>query len=148
MKNSSETTASDLFELACQYAAGGQAEKAFFFKAAAERGHAFATSNLGICFYFGDGVEQSYTEAFKYFKIASKANDPTAFYYLARMYRAGKGCKPDIRVALEHYTKAAMAGMSEAQYEIAELYVTGESVGIEQDLRRAVRAPLLIPTIG
>jgi TPR repeat protein len=130
---------STLFELACQYMADGKTEKAIpLLWKAAHDGHPFAASNLGICFYFGDGVEQSFQEAFRCFEIALKSNDPTAFYYTARMHRFGEGRKSDARAALEYYTKAAMAGMPEAQCELAELYVTGESLGIRQDLRRAV----------
>lgn len=139
MMNNNEAKPAELFELACQHIADGKTEKAIpLLKKAADNGHAFAASNLGICFYFGDGVEQSYEDAFNCFQIALRNNDPTAFYYVARMYRLGEGRKPEIRAALEYYTKAAMAGMSEAQCELAELYVTGESVGIERDLRRAV----------
>jgi uncharacterized protein len=139
MTDRCEAKASELFELACQHIADGKAGEAIpLLRKAADSGHALAASNLGICFYFGDGVERSYEDAFRCFKIALRDKDPTAFYYVARMYRFGEGRKPEIGAALECYTKAAMAGMSEAQCELAGLYVTGESLGIERDLRRAV----------
>ena len=139
MVDNDKENPAELFELACQHIADNKPDKAIpLLKKAADRGHAFAASNLGICFYFGDGVEQSFEDAFECFNIALRSNDPTAFYYMARMYRHGEGRKRDFRVALEYYTKAAMAGMAEAQCELAELYVTGEHLGIERDLRRAV----------
>lgn len=139
MRQNSEEEPAKSFELACQHIAAGKPEEAIpLLKKAADDGHAFSASNLGICFYFGDGVEQSYEDAFRYFQVALKKNDPTAFYYIARMYRFGEGREHGIELALEYYTKAAMAGMPDAQYELAELYVTGESVGIEQNLRQAI----------
>ena len=38
----------------------------------AEQGEADAQYNLGNCYAFGDGVEQSYTEAVKWYKKAAE----------------------------------------------------------------------------
>ncbi len=42
-----------------------------FFLLAAEQGHAKAQYNLGVCYYKGQGVQQSYTEAVKWYRKAA-----------------------------------------------------------------------------
>lgn len=45
-----------------------------YFSLASDLGHAHAQYNLGICYYQGLGVAQSYEEAIRYLEMASRAN--------------------------------------------------------------------------
>lgn len=46
------------------------------FLCAAEKGYVNAYSNVGLMYKGGLGVEQSYTNAAKYFQLAADQNDP------------------------------------------------------------------------
>ena len=49
-----------------------------WFRKAANQGHARAQCNLGECYYFGYGVEQSYEEAVKWFRKAAEQGSTDA----------------------------------------------------------------------
>ena len=53
---------------------------------AAELGHIQAKTNLGLCYFFGNGTEQNYEQAFELFEVAASANDQTAKYYFGLCY--------------------------------------------------------------
>ncbi len=62
-------------QLGAMYAEGRIVEKdpsqAFMlYKMASEKGDIIATSNLGFCYFYGNGTEQSYEEAYKVFTKA------------------------------------------------------------------------------
>lgn len=61
---------------------------------------------LGKCYYKGAGVNQSYEEAVKYFKIASDNNDPEAMQLLSRCYRFGRGVSRNTSMAESLMEKA------------------------------------------
>ena len=47
-------------------------------RAAAEQGHVRAQSSLGVMYYQGEGVQQAYTEAVKWFRRAAEQGDAAA----------------------------------------------------------------------
>ena len=44
----------------------------------AEQGNAFAQSNLGVMYKYGQGVPQNYKTAIKWFRLAAKQGHPRA----------------------------------------------------------------------
>ena len=44
----------------------------------AEQGYASAQYNLGLCYYYGDGVVENYTEAVKWIREAAKQGQAKA----------------------------------------------------------------------
>ena len=48
---------------------------------------------LGMNYYHGKGVEQSYPEALKWFQLAAQENYSRALFMLGRMADSGKGCE-------------------------------------------------------
>ena len=77
---------------------------------------------LGQKYLKGDGVPQSYSEAFNHFKIAAERNYAPAQYYLATLYCKGLGTQVSYSRAAEWFLKSAEQGNVDAQYELACLY--------------------------
>jgi TPR repeat protein len=57
----------------------------------ADQGDATAQCNLGVMYGKGEGVQQNYTEALKWYKKAADQGDATAQYALGLMYYNGEG---------------------------------------------------------
>lgn len=66
--------------------------------------------NLGVKYYQGQGVEQSYEEAMKWYRLAAEQGLAEAEYALGDMYFNGTGVVKDNETALEWYEKAADHG--------------------------------------
>ena len=49
-----------------------------WFKLAAEQGDSNAQYNIGRCYEYGNGVEQSYEEAAKWYQLAADSGDEDA----------------------------------------------------------------------
>ena len=94
--------------------------------------------NLADCYYWGNGVQQSYDRAYEIFqKGAVKNGDSNCLYRLAMMTRAGQGCTKDIAKAIEMLKEAADKGVGRARYQIGIDYYTGED--IDRDYSNAVK---------
>ncbi len=76
---------------------------------------------LGAKYYIGDGVEQNYEEAAKWFMMAAKQGYSQAQYNLAVMYEDGEGVKENIDEALKWYKKSAEQGNNDAIEALKEL---------------------------
>jgi len=59
--------------------------------------------NAGEKFYFGQGVEQSYSEAMKWFLLSSEQNNSKAQNYIAYMYENGYGVEQSYSEAMKWY---------------------------------------------
>ena len=73
---------------------------------AADRGHAGAMNNLGVCYKEGTGVELDFDKAFSLFVEASKGHDQYSYINLARAYTFGQGTDIDLVVAKQWCQKA------------------------------------------
>ena len=62
----------------------------------ADKGKAWAQSQLGSAFQFGVGVKQSYEKAFEYYTLAIQQSDASAMFGLADMYYHGQGVTKSI----------------------------------------------------
>eukprot|EP01031_Cornospumella_fuschlensis_P002499 gene2499-3124_t len=77
-------------------------------------GHAGAMNSMGLLYQFGEGVPQSYTEAFNWFQKAATKQDVMAIYNLSLLYRRGLGVAADLSRSFELSLQAALKGLPEA----------------------------------
>jgi len=85
----------------------------------------------------GQGVEQDYKEAFKWFSKAADQGDASAQYFLGGMYYSGEGVEQDYKQAFKWHTKAADQGDASAQFSLGVMYSKGQ--GVEQDYKEAFK---------
>ena len=87
-------------------------------------------------YYSGDGVDQDYSEAMKWFIKAAEKGDPSAYREIGNMYFRAYGVEQDYDKAIEWFQKAADLGNSSAENDIGYMYKHG--YGVEQDYEKAV----------
>ena len=85
----------------------------------------------GLAYEFGEGVTQSYSTAFEYFKKSAEQNYAPAQYKMGLAYAYGQGTEKDPAAAAEWYQKSAMQGYALAQRTLGTLYMGGD--GVEQN---------------
>jgi uncharacterized protein len=100
-------------------------------KAKAEQGDAEAQSTLGDAYANGEGVQQDYTQAAKWYRQAAEAGKARAQAALGDLYEAGQGVPQDDAKAATWYRRAAERGLASAQYELASLYAVGKGVPMD-----------------
>jgi hypothetical protein len=82
---------------------------------AAEKGDAVAQLNIGLMYYKGQGVEQDYAEAVKWWRKAAEQGCAGAQYNLGVTYDKGQGVGRDSMEAVKWWRKAAEQGHVDAQ---------------------------------
>ena len=100
-------------------------------KAKAEAGDAEAQYNLGVMYGSGQGVEQDFKEAVKWYQKAAEQGLAGAQNTLGIMYQKGDGVEQDFKEAAKWYQKAADQGLASAQYNLGLRYQYGK--GVEQN---------------
>lgn len=119
------------------YLSQRQYEKAtYWLTKAYEQGSLNACHNLADCYYYGNGVEQSYEKAFEIFQKGMTIN-PRCTYRVAVMYREGLGVKQDKEKAEKMLIEAAEKGIAQAQYLVGFDMYNGENT--PQDYAGAVK---------
>ena len=88
---------------------------------AAEQGDAAAQFNLGICYDFGEGVEQDMQKAVEWYTKAAEQGNAKAQFNLGGCYKDGEGVEQDKQKAVEWYTKAAEQGYESAKDMVKKL---------------------------
>lgn len=83
-----------------------------YFQLACDGKDAYGCLNLGTSYYYGESIEQSYSQAFKHFQQAkeSKIAESHLYFMLGIMYLEGQGCRLDKDKALEHFGIACDMG--------------------------------------
>lgn len=71
------------------------------------KGTAEAYSNLGVSYYYGNGVIQDYKKAVQYYQKAAAKNHPFGMYNLAVACEYGNGTPKDLEKAIFFYRRAA-----------------------------------------
>lgn len=94
----------------------------------AEQGDVIAQARLGYRYYVGEGIEQSYTDAEKWFRKSAVQGDSYAQYNLAVMHAFGEGIKQNMDEAVIWYRRAAEQDHAIAQYSLGFCYAFGEGV--------------------
>ncbi len=87
----------------------------------ASMGYETACLRLADCFYRGNGVEKSRSQAFTWYKEAADGNEKNAFYPLAMCYKYGIGTRVNFKLAKEYLEKAASVGSKNAEKELFDL---------------------------
>ena len=116
------------------------ATAAKWFKQAAgtcEQGDATSQYDLGVLYYFGLGVLQSYDLAAKWFRCAATKGFASAQFNLGIMYYHGQGISRDYEEAAKWLTLASQQGLADAQSSLGTLYIHGS--GVAQDETKAIR---------
>ena len=105
-------------------------------KRSAHGGEAAAQFALAARYASGDGVEQDWAEAYKWFKLAAEQGVPTAQHNLAVMYERSRGTEQNLEEAAKWYEKAAEQGYPPSQFNLAVAYARGW--GVQADPAKAV----------
>ena len=92
--------------------------------------------NLGYHYLYGEGVEQSNSEARKWFDLAAKSESPAVRYKIGRLYETGVLYQQDINKAVFHYEFAAERGEIYALNNLAILYLKG--TGVTKDVEKGI----------
>lgn len=88
-------------------------------KKAAEEGRANWQCNLGVCYFYGSGVEKDLVEASKWYEKAAKQGDAKAQFNLGLGYYKREGLPQDYSKAMYWFGEAAEQGDADAQLHIA-----------------------------
>ena len=109
-----------------------------WFTKAAEQENAKAEYNLGICYYYGYGVQyRDRREAVKWYTRAAEQGNADAQNDLGYCYEFGEGVDKNLKEAVKWYTKAAEQGLPIAQCNLGICYEYGKWV--EKNLEEAVK---------
>ena len=104
---------------------------------AAEQGDVEAQVKLGAAYHNGEGVEQDFAEAVKWFRLAAAQGNAQAQNSLGYVYMYGKGVEQDEIEAVKWIRLAAEQGFAKAQDNLGTCYMNG--MGIEEDRAEAVK---------
>lgn len=107
-----------------------------FFRRSSAMNLPLAKTSLGICFYWGNGVNESEDRAIELLESASDAGDPFAKAYLGLvLYRQDGGPEKETE-AFKLIASAAESGNPFAMKELGFLYLYGD--GVSQDAQRGL----------
>lgn len=88
-------------------------------KKAAEEGRTNWQCNLGVCYFYGEGVEKNLSEASKWYKKAAEQGNAKAQFNLGLGYFKGEGVPLDYGEAMHWFGKASEQGDADAQLHVA-----------------------------
>ena len=109
----------------------------WWYRFAAEQGHAEAQFHLGRMHDDGRGVAQDDGEAVRWYRLAADQGVALAQFFLGRMYAGGRGISQDDVEAARWIQLAAEQGAALAQLGLGLMYSYGRAV--PQDDTEAVR---------
>lgn len=99
--------------------------------AAAQSGDAEAQYRLGEKYYCGQGVEEDFKLAVKWYRKAADQGNAEAQNELGEMYRYGFGVEEDYKEAVKWFRKAAEQANRDAMLSLSIMYSNGW--GVEKD---------------
>ena len=100
----------------------------------AQQNHAIGQYLLGRAYYYGRGVEQSYSKAFEHVSSAAQSGNAIAMNALGDLYALGKGVEQQHETAVQWYQKSAELGSADGQNSLAVAYLTGEGIAQNKPL--------------
>lgn len=104
------------------------------FRKAAKEGHPEGEYRLGMAYYHGNGIPQSWDNAILWFKKAAEHGHARALEYLARINHYGIGTERNTMRALELYIQSAEYGNGHAMKRLGKVFHTGE-LGVQDEQR-------------
>ena len=100
-------------------------------------GDAAAQNDLGCAYSKGQGVEQDFAEAIKWWRKAADLDLPGAALNLGLAYLSGQGVPQDYTEAARWNRKAAEQGLAGAEHNLGNAYFKGQ--GVPQNYTEAVK---------
>lgn len=100
----------------------------------AEAGIDTGQFNLGLMYFKGEGVDQSFTEAIKWMTLAANQGLPEAQYILSGVYSDNVSGVKNTKTAYSWAKKAANQGHDAAQFQVGTMYQNGIGVEKKYDL--------------
>ena len=94
-----------------------------------------AQNTLGFLYLNGQGLEQDYAEAAKWFRRAADSNYAPAQLNLAIMYKLGQGVEQSYAESIKWMQLAANQNNADAQNNLGKMYYQG--LGVMQDYQMA-----------
>lgn len=94
------------------------------------QGNAAVYSNLGVSYYYGNGVKQDYKKAVSYYQRAAALGHPFGMYNLAVACEYGNGTPKDMEKAISFYQHAAEKGVDMAIDALIRLGIYDEVHGL------------------
>lgn len=113
------------------------AEVVQMLKQYAQEGNAPSQTKLALLYEQGQGLEQNYSEALRWYRKAADSGDITAHNNIGFMYFAGFGVPKNIDEAMEWFMRAADLGSTGAMDNIGEMHFRG--LGVMQDYSEAFK---------
>lgn len=101
----------------------------------AEKGLPAAQNRLGLMYDLGLGVEQDFSEAFKWYRKAAEQGLPMAQRNLANLYYSGRGVTRNNAEGIKWFRRAAEQGDTQSQNQLGTLYALGK--GVPKDIVQA-----------
>ena len=93
-----------------------------------EKGNVEAMYKLGNLYYEGEGVNQNYEEAVKYFRMAANKGDADALDMLGDCYKNGEGVPQNYEEAVKYYKLAAEKKNKYSLNSLGLCYLNGTGV--------------------
>ncbi len=103
----------------------------------AEAGDPDAQTNLGVCYFDGDGVSKSTAKAFELFNKAAAQKHAIAQSNVGVCYFLGEGVTLNEENAVKWFQLASGQGNAIGQYNLAKCY--REGIGVTVDMSKAVK---------
>ena len=103
----------------------------------ARNGNANSQFNVGLAYANGDGVEQNFAEAARWYREAASRGHAGAMNNLGVLYTEGKGVEKNYTEAINWFRKAADNGDKNAMCNLGFRYENGE--GVEKNVDEAVK---------
>lgn len=126
----------ELMELAAELRCNNELEKLVeLYQQMADAEMSEGYVGLGKCYYYGEGIEQSYARAKKNFEKAKDMENGEAWYFLGTMLDEGKSFAVDHEEAFKYIQKSAELGYRYANYKLGRMYEDGR--GTEENLIKA-----------
>lgn len=95
----------------------------------------FFQYRIGAMYNYGQGTEQDYTEAFKWFQNSAAAGNQYAMFALGNLYFYGKGVDKNTEKAFHWYRRSAEKNNAYAAYMTARMLQNG--TGTEKNTEQA-----------
>lgn len=129
----------ELMELASELRGNEELEKLVeLYQQMADAGMEEGYVGLGKCYYYGEGIEQSYARAKKNFEKAKDMENGEAWYFLGTMLDEGKSFAIDPEKAFKYVKRSAELGYQYANYKLGRMYDDGR--GTQESLSNAFKS--------
>ena len=92
-----------------------------------------ALLNLGVSYYYGNGVKQDYKKAVSFYSRAAEKKHPIGIYNLAVAFENGNGIQRNIDKAIELYHEAANLGVAMAIEALNRLKINNTNMAQNLD---------------